>query len=136
MTNEGRRRNSRQRQLILEELRKVAFHPTAGDVYDMVRKVMPRISLGTVYRNLELLAGNGVIQKLGYDGAEARFDGNPVAHNHIRCTACGRVGDLNGIPVDNPGKKLGNVDGWKILDCRIEFIGVCPECRHNKGARS
>ena len=55
---------TRQRQIILEELRKVVTHPSADEVYEMVRKRLPRISLGTIYRNLEILSENGDIQKL------------------------------------------------------------------------
>ncbi|HKI82610.1 MAG TPA: transcriptional repressor, partial [Pseudodesulfovibrio sp.] len=57
-------RLSKQRKVILEELRKVKSHPTADEVYDMVRKIIPRISLGTVYRNLEFLSSKGLVLKL------------------------------------------------------------------------
>jgi Fur family ferric uptake transcriptional regulator len=57
-----------QRQVILEELKKVKSHPTANEVYDMVRKRLPRIGLGTVYRNLDLLAERGIIKKLEVGG--------------------------------------------------------------------
>ena len=83
---------TRQRRVILQELQKVTTHPTADQVYDMVRKKLPRISLATVYRNLDLLAQDGLISKLD-GGAQLRFDGNPADHYHIRCTRCQRVDD-------------------------------------------
>lgn len=129
MTAEEPRRNTRQRQVILEELRKLTSHPTAGELYQIVRERLPRISLGTVYRNLELLTSNGAIQKLQISGTVARFDGNPARHNHIQCTECGRLGDLHDIPADPLAGAYSEVAGWEIAGYRIEFIGVCPECR-------
>jgi len=68
-----------QRQIILEELAKVTSHPTANEVYDMVRKRLPRIGLGTVYRNLELMADSGVILKIEVGGTQKRFDATVFA---------------------------------------------------------
>ncbi len=128
-------RNTQQRQVILEELQKLTSHPTAPDLYHTVRKRLPKISLGTVYRNLELLAQNNIIQKLDISGSEARFDGNPEQHHHVRCIHCGRVDDLNGLSADPVGNKLKESNGWKILGYRLDFIGICPECKgtHKKG---
>ena len=86
-------RMTRQRNVILEELRKVDTHPSADEVYDMVRRRLPRISLGTVYRNLEILSQNGRIQKLEIGGTQKRFDGNPANHYHLRCIHCDRLAD-------------------------------------------
>ncbi|MEW5994187.1 MAG: transcriptional repressor [Candidatus Zixiibacteriota bacterium] len=122
-------RNTRQRQVILEELRKLTSHPTAADLYEVVRKRLPKISLGTVYRNLELLAQNRTIQKLDMVGSEARFDGNPDRHCHVRCNVCGRVGDLQDLPPDPLRKKIREANGWEISGYRIEFEGTCPKCR-------
>jgi Fur family ferric uptake transcriptional regulator len=122
-------RNTRQRQVILEELQNLTSHPTAADMYEIVRKRLPRISLGTVYRNLELLAQNKIIQKLDISGTEARFDGNPEPHCHIRCVVCGRIGDLHDLTPDPLGGKSREVNGWQIHGCRIEYEGTCPICR-------
>ena len=65
---------TRQRKVILEELLKQNAHPSADEIYQMVRRRMPRISLGTVYRNLEVLASMGKIQKLELSGALKRYD--------------------------------------------------------------
>lgn len=125
-------RNTRQRRAILEELKKLTSHPTAADLYEIVRRRLPKISLGTVYRNLELLARNNIIQKLHISGTEARFDGNPELHNHIRCTECGLVSDLCKIPADPTGNAYKDITGWEILGYRLEFIGICPECRRDQ----
>ena len=73
-------RNTRQRAVIVEELCKTTAHPTAVELYEVVRRRLPKISLGTVYRNLDLLARLGIIDKLDLSGAEARFDGDVRPH--------------------------------------------------------
>ena len=87
-------RMTTQRQVIMEELRKVKSHPTAGELCQMVRKRLPRISLGTVYRNLDILSRSGLIQKLDVAGQEMRFDGDIRDHYHLRCLDCGGVSDV------------------------------------------
>jgi Fe2+ or Zn2+ uptake regulation protein len=125
-------RNTKQRKVILEELKKLTSHPTAADLYEIVRQRLPKISLGTVYRNLELLARNNTIQKLHISGTKARFDANPDAHNHIRCTECGLVSDLYKIPADPISNAYKDITGWEILGYRLEFIGICPQCRRDQ----
>ena len=121
-------RNTRQRQVILEELRRLESHPTAVALHTVVRRRLPKISLGTVYRNLDLLARTGVIQKLELAGAETRFDGNVARHDHLRCVRCGRVDDVSAAPLDLPGGKTDDWGGYEILGHRLEYYGVCPQC--------
>ena len=122
-------RVTRQRRVILEELRKLSSHPTAPALHEMVRRRLPRISLGTVYRNLELLARAGFIQRLDLQGAEARFDGNPQRHYHVRCINCGRVDDVHDLPGEPVKYGTKTVEGYEIVGHRFEFIGICPQCR-------
>jgi Fur family ferric uptake transcriptional regulator len=121
-----------QRQIILEELEKVTSHPTANEVYDMVRKRLPRIGLGTVYRNLELMAETGIILKLEVGGTQKRFDATTHPHYHIRCISCGKVEDIE-IPVmadiDQAAAELSN---YQVLGHHIEFSGVCSTCNGTK----
>ena len=83
MSSQDHFRMTRQREIILQELRKVTSHPSADEIYLMVRKVMPKISIGTVYRNLELLFQRGLVAKIEISGSQMRFDGNPQKHYHI-----------------------------------------------------
>jgi Fur family ferric uptake transcriptional regulator len=122
-------RNTRQREIILEELRKLATHPTAVGLFEIVRRRLPRISLGTVYRNLQRLAAAGIIQKLDLRGSQARFDGNVDYHHHVRCTGCGRVDDLPGVPLDLAQFTGDDSSGYKLLGYRLEFTGICARCR-------
>ena len=126
------RRNSKQRRILLEELQSVSSHPTAVELYDMARRRLPSLSLGTVYRNLEVLSEMGAIRKLAFGGAEARFDGDASQHHHIRCAGCGRVDDAAGLPEEPALPDVEKVSGYDILGYRLEFIGVCPACS-NRG---
>ncbi len=129
MKNQRSQRNTRQRQVILEEVQKIASHPTAVGLYEIVRRRLPKISLGTVYRNLELLSRLGAIQKLEFGGPEARFDGDVRRHDHVRCVRCGKVDDIHTPPLDLLGGRTDDSGGYKILDYRLEYLGVCPQCR-------
>ena len=121
-------RMTRQRKVILEELRKVDTHPSADEVYEMVRKRLPRISLGTVYRNLEILSRSGEIQKLETGCNLKRFDGIAENHYHIRCLQCDRVIDApEGFDIA-VNHDLPTTNGFKILGHRLEFVGICPDC--------
>ncbi|MBN2563605.1 MAG: transcriptional repressor [Phycisphaerae bacterium] len=122
-------RNTRQRRVVLEELQQLSCHPTAAELYEVARARLPKISLGTVYRNLELLAQNGVIQKLQISGAEARFDGNPDRHYHAQCIHCGRVADVHDLPKDFVKGEVRSLAGYDIVGFRLDFLGVCPDCQ-------
>ncbi len=133
MGNQKHRRNTRQRQVVLEELRKIGFHPTAAELYEIARCRLPKISLATVYRNLELFAGMGVIRKLETSGGQARFDGDVDRHYHVRCVTCGRVDDARGLPPNPVKEVVGEVSGYDIQGFHLEFFGVCPECLGSYG---
>jgi Fur family ferric uptake transcriptional regulator len=129
LNTEKKLRMTAQRQVILEELRAVRSHPSADEIYAMVRKRLPRISLGTVYRNLETLSALGEIQRLEAGGALRRFDGNPENHYHIRCTCCGKMVDAPCEVLDSLEEKLNGVAGFSVFGHSLEFLGLCAECR-------
>ncbi len=132
MRKERNLRMTRQRQGILEELRKTDTHPSADELFGRVRKQMPRISLGTVYRNLEILSELGEIQTIEMAGSLKRFDAIATNHYHIRCVDCDRLVDA---PLE-VSKTLENAvqahTDFYILDHKIEFEGLCPDCRRAK----
>ena len=121
-------RMTRQRKVILEELLKQNTHPSADEIYQMVRRRMPRISLGTVYRNLEVLANMGKIQKLELSGALKRYDWNANKHYHIRCLNCDRVDDAPIAPLNQLENDLYGATVFEIIGHNLEFTGFCPEC--------
>lgn len=118
-----------QRQIILEELASVTSHPTANEVYDMVRRKLPRIGLGTVYRNLELMAESGIILKLEVGGTQKRFDATTDPHYHIRCMSCGKVDDINVSVQHEINMRAAEVSSYSILSHHIEFTGICKDCQ-------
>lgn len=122
-------RITNQREVILEELRSVKTHPTADELFVQVRRRLPRVSLATVYRNLEWLAAQGLVQKIEVGGRQMRFDGNPQAHYHIRCRDCGKVDDLDVDPLPNLENLIGPVCDYEVLGHRLEFTGICPACK-------
>ena len=103
-------------------------HPSADQIYEEVRKKLPNISLGTVYRNLEILTGQGEIQTLEMSGAMKRYDWNPKKHYHIRCTRCGRLDDAPIAPLNQLENELYGATVFTIIGHRLEFVGLCPAC--------
>jgi Fur family ferric uptake transcriptional regulator len=136
MEQSANMRLTTQRQIILEELGKVTSHPTANEVYDMVRRRLPRIGLGTVYRNLELMADIGIILKLEVGGTQKRFDATVEPHYHIRCSSCGRVNDVD-MPIQEQINEMAEKSSnYKILGHHIEFTGICENCSEERVKRT
>ena len=119
---------TRQRKLILDVLRQANNHPGADEIYAMVRKRLPNISLGTIYRNLEVLSESGEIQKLELGGTIKRYDWDLNKHYHIRCTRCGRVDDAPIAPLKQLENELYGATVYTIIGHRLEFVGLCPAC--------
>ncbi len=129
----GFQRMTAQRRLILDVLRSTTSHPTADWIYERVRESLPNISLGTVYRNLRSLVGMGQILQLSYGSGQDRFDGNPMAHYHFRCSQCGCVSDIK-LPYKSELDVLAaDCCSGVITGHRLEFIGLCSDCseKHN-----
>jgi Fur family ferric uptake transcriptional regulator len=122
-----------QRMVILEEVKKDHSHPTADEIFARVRRKMPKISLATVYRNLEMLADRGLIRKLEPGRLQMRFDSETHEHYHLTCMQCGRLEDSVIEPADqalaglNHALKYTNESG--IISHRLEFVGLCKKCR-------
>ena len=129
MTSAKKFMMTRQRRVILEELKKTNSHPTADEVYEGARRRLPRISLGTVYRNLEILCDCGMIQKLELGGTQKRFDGKVENHYHVRCIRCGCVEDVSMEPLTTFEYAIRGACDYEIIGSRLEFIGICPQCK-------
>ena len=122
-------RMTRQRQIILEEIKGSMKHLTADEVYERVRRRLPKISLGTVYRTLELFFETGLINRLEVTGMPKRFNGNVRNHYHIQCIKCGRIDDAPLKPLEDLDNKLQKKSNYKILGHSLKFVGICPECK-------
>jgi Fur family peroxide stress response transcriptional regulator len=121
-------RATKQRNAILDFLRNTRLHPTADQIYESVRRNIPTISKGTVYRNLQVLIDNGIVSVLDIRGTLSRYEIKQEGHYHFRCEACGRVYDLD-EPVD-PGldDRISKRTGFIVSGHQTEFRGRCAEC--------
>lgn len=119
---------SRQRECILNNLQERCDHPTADMIYESVRAEQPSISLGTVYRNLALLAENGQILKISTGMGPDHFDGCTSPHNHFICRCCGRVMDLDYVLEEKVIERVSNQFDGVIENYDLQFFGKCKDC--------
>lgn len=139
MKPKGFVRKTRQREVILEVLRGTTSHPTADWVYQEVRKEMPNVSLGTIYRNLKTLSENGEIQELAFGSTHSRFDFRAHRHYHFVCEECGVVEDIEAgaigdfTPFEDKVAKAGD---YEVTSHRLEFYGRCPACIRERDAKN
>jgi Fur family peroxide stress response transcriptional regulator len=125
-------KSSRQRDLVLRVVRSTRSHPTANWIFEKARKQMSSISLGTVYRNLNLLREEGKIQELNFEEGSRRYDGDLRDHYHVRCTVCGKVEDVPHISPRISSDEIEKLTGYRIHNHCLEFQGICSECDKSK----
>ena len=127
------RKNSRQRNAILDCVKNHEDHPTADIIYQEVREQFPHISLGTVYRNLSLLTSLGSIRKISCNNHADRFDWHLNPHAHFICNKCGSVSNFPSkiqlLYKEDSGKDFRGV----ITDQTILFYGLCEDCYDPEG---
>jgi Fe2+ or Zn2+ uptake regulation protein len=126
--NQRGRRMTHQREAILALLREDKSHPTAEEIHRRVQAHIPRISLGTVYRNLQVLVEEGCVVRLPADVGSHRYDGDVTHHHHALCRECGRIVDVYEDPGASMVRRAEKATGFRIEAFRIEFIGLCGEC--------
>jgi len=123
---------SRQREAIKNYLEGRKDHPTADMVYTAIREVYPNISLGTVYRNLTLLAKQGEISKISCGENSDRFDIRTDPHYHFICEKCGRVEDLPDMDMQAVNAWAGEHYDGDIFGHQLYFYGRCRECKEKE----
>ncbi len=124
-----KKRNTKQKEIILQAVRSSCIHPTAEEVYLEVNKIDPKISVSTVYRNLQEMAEDGLIEKLIDKFGINRFDGMNCKHYHFVCTNCDKIFDL-GIPYN---EDINSLVKKHHVDCHsIVFRGICNDCHNHK----
>ena len=117
-------RNSKQRDLILDIINTSFTHPTAEAIYEIARNTLPNISLGTVYRNLDMLQSMGSIRRINLENSTYRYDRAKDNHAHFVCNECKNVYDI----YEDLFKNLDEICGNKILGYDIIFKGICKNC--------
>lgn len=119
---------SKQKNLIYSIVAGTMSHPSADWIYQQARRKMPRISLGTVYRNLKALSEEGRVLEITNTKGPSRYDANTSRHSHLRCLSCGRMEDLPERQL-NVVSHSSKVREFKISEIRAELIGYCPDCQ-------
>ena len=124
-----KRRNTIQRNLVLEAIRTMKSHVTAEEVFEFIRKNHPNIGKGTIYRNLGILAEEGEIRRVEIPDGPDRFDFTLKNHYHVRCVKCGEVFDVDMDVITDLEERIRDTHGMEFLSYDISFKGVCPACR-------
>ncbi|HCE44102.1 MAG TPA: transcriptional repressor [Lentisphaeria bacterium] len=119
-----------QRRMMVDELKKLKCHPTAEEFYEIIRRKTPKVSLASVYRNLEVLSKSGLIRKVEVGGTQMRFDGDTSQHSHLKCSSCGRVIDFIPKGAESLDKYLRETKrlNRNVMDMNIVFMGKCGKC--------
>ncbi|MEE0987789.1 MAG: transcriptional repressor [Kandleria vitulina] len=126
-------RQSKHRDLILAILNSESTHPTAEEIYNKAKEVIPYISLGTVYRNLNVLVRHDIIRQVKSNDQTVHYDGNLSPHYHLFCQTCGKIVDI--FPEKELHQKLIDSvkkSGATIHYSRVNFIGECADCAKKK----
>lgn len=125
-----RRKNSKKRQAILEALCATREHPTAEMLYQQLKPDYPELSLGTVYRNLGVLAEEGLVASVVRVAGQERYDATTAPHAHFVCRVCRRVMDM-ALPegLEELYSALDRDFGFAAESCAVSVTGVCGDCR-------
>lgn len=120
---------TRQRQIIWEVVQSFRGHPTAEEVYRLAKKKLPRLAIGTVYRNLGLMVRDGTLRRIETPGGPDCYDKNLKPHDHFRCIRCGAL-----LDAELPGLKefLQQCSGQEVLSYRLSAEYVCKACRRSQ----
>lgn len=128
-------RQTSQRAMILDIVKQSDEHLTAGEVFERVRQRDPKLAYGTVYRSLHLLVQHGLIQELTFADQASRYDGRTDRHDHVYCTTCGLLVDVE-VPMALTARHIAEErSGFAISSHHTVFAGLCPECGRASSAR-
>jgi Fur family peroxide stress response transcriptional regulator len=119
-----------QRLVIARILAESEGHPSVEDIYSQLRKNFPGISQATVYRNIMLLKSLGEVLEIGFAGGSTRYDGKkPYPHPHVICLKCNKIIDPDLDSLLDMTKEIFDESGFEIVTYRLDFFGICPECK-------
>ena len=127
MAQRTRTRETRQRRVVYEAIKSTRTHPTADWIFDRVRAEMPKISLGTVYRNLSVLKDEGTVREIYGSDRRAHYDADLSPHAHFICTECGQIWDVFGVP-EVDWRRHKELVGCEVTEQRLDFQGRCAAC--------
>jgi len=131
MKQRPRTRETRQRRVVYDTIKTTHNHPTADWIFEKVRTSVPKISLGTVYRNLSVLKEEGLVHEIYGNDRRAHYDAITAPHAHFICSACGGIWDVHS-QTNIDWRALKELVGCEVTEQRVEFGGVCAACSHKR----
>jgi Fur family peroxide stress response transcriptional regulator len=109
-------------------------HPSVEDIHVQLEEEFPTMSLATVYRNIVLIKSFGEVLELGFPDGSNRYDGNkPYSHPHVICIKCKKIVDPDLDSLDEMNREVALETGFKIMNHRLDFFGICSGCMAEKG---
>jgi Fur family peroxide stress response transcriptional regulator len=118
---------------IVNILAKSKGHPSVENIYDQIKKDFPTMSIATVYRNIVLIKSLGEVLELGFPDGSNRYDGKkPYSHPHAICIKCKKIVDPDLDSTDILKKEVAQETNFRILNHRLDFFGICSDCRAEK----
>jgi len=127
---EGNHKLTPQRLAIIRILAGSGDHPSVEDIYSQLKRRFPGISQATVYRNIMILKSLGEVLEIGFAGGSNRYDGiKPYPHPHVVCLKCNKIVDPYLDSLQDMTKEITDESSFEIVTYRLDFFGVCPECR-------
>ena len=130
MNERSRTRETRQRRVVYETIKSTFSHPTADWIFEHVRRKLPKVSLGTVYRNLGVLKEEGLVREIYGNDRRAHYDAEMSPHAHFICSSCDQIFDVHGVKqVD--WRPLKDLVGCVVDDQAVVFSGRCTTCRQD-----
>ena len=127
------RRNTTKKTWIIETLKSLGSHVSAGEVYGELRKTHPEVGRATVFRVLSDMANDGALLRIVMTGSDDKYDITAYPHNHVICRLCGRVGDVWLDGGEHIMEHVIDSCGYVLESERIEFSGICGACREKPG---
>src|ERR671920_2649650 len=115
-----------QRRAVLEALKEFKGHPSAEEVYLVVKKKNPRVALGTVYQALSVLEEIGLIEAKHWSESPVRYDLNTEPHHDIRCTRCGEVAEIPDVEFEDFKTRVRESTPYEVTNASLVIEGVCP----------
>jgi Fe2+ or Zn2+ uptake regulation protein len=117
-----------QRRAVLEALKEFKGHPSAEEVYLVVKKRNPKVALGTVYQALSVLEEIGLIEAKHWSESPVRYDLNTEPHYDIRCTTCGEVAEISGVEFEDLATRIRENTPYQVTSTALVIEGICPDC--------
>jgi Fur family peroxide stress response transcriptional regulator len=130
MKDRSRTRDTKQRRVVYDTIKSTHSHPTADWIFEKVRRQLPKVSLGTVYRNLGVLKEEGLVREIYGNDRRAHFDADISKHAHFICSGCDQIIDVRDVKSID-WRTMKDLVGCEVEEQTVVFSGRCPGCRQD-----